>query len=90
MHHITDFFTLLHRFNGCEITTVVPGGWAERNGVELDDEIYEVGGKLFEPMTRQEKLVKTFIPDRSKLEVGDLTPLHGAITSFRLCKRFSK
>lgn len=35
---------------------MVPGGWADRNGVELDDEIFEVAHKLFEPMTRQEKL----------------------------------
>ena len=35
-------------------------------------------------------VVKTFIPEHSKLEVDDLTPLQGATTCLGLCKRFSK
>ena len=42
-------------FNGCEITTIVPCGWAEANGIELDDEIYKVDGELFEGLSAEER-----------------------------------
>ena len=45
------------KFNGVEVTTIVPGGWAERQGVEIDDEIFEVQGEEFSKMTREQKLV---------------------------------
>ena len=45
------------KFNGVEVTTVVPAGWAERQGVEIDDEIHEVQGESFAKMSREQKLV---------------------------------
>jgi len=59
---IADEPKLSMKFNGVEITTVIPGGWAERNRVEVDDEIYEVGGQPFESMSRQEKLAALQAP----------------------------
>jgi len=40
---------------GGEITTLVPGGWAERNGVELDDEVFKVDGIPVAGMLRSER-----------------------------------
>lgn len=44
------------KFNGVEITTVTKGGWAESNGIEIDDEIFEVNGKIFGGQTTEEQL----------------------------------
>lgn len=54
---IADEKKLGMKFNGVEITTIVSGGWAERVGVEIDDEIFEVNGKEFGSMSREEKLL---------------------------------
>jgi len=48
--------TLGLRFNGVEVTSLIPGRWAEKNGIEVDDEIFEVAGKAFAGLTRDERL----------------------------------
>lgn len=44
------------KFNGVEITDVVSGSWADRVGVEVDDEFVTVGGKYFKDMNNEERL----------------------------------
>ncbi len=38
-----------------EIVSVVPGGWAQSAGVEVDDEIFEIAGQPVSAMTEKEK-----------------------------------
>lgn len=44
------------KFNDVEVTVVFEGGWAAKNGVEVDDEIYKVAGRDFRTMTKEEKV----------------------------------
>lgn len=62
------------KFNGPEVTTIVEGGWAERNGVEVDDEIYMVAGKPFKTMTNAERL-KAFQEAPRPLEIQFKRPM---------------
>jgi len=44
------------KFNGVEITDVVSDSWADRAGVEVDDEFVTVNGQLFKDMNNEERL----------------------------------
>ena len=40
---------------GAEITSIFPGGWAEENGIELDDEIIAVNGVEFGGLSSEDR-----------------------------------
>ncbi|CAD7936948.1 unnamed protein product [Amoebophrya sp. A25] len=44
------------KFNGIEVTTIFDNSWAQRAGIEIDDEIHLVNGQKFYTMTREKKL----------------------------------
>eukprot|EP00392_Amoebophrya_sp_AT5.2_P017561 g17938.t1 len=43
-------------FKGARVINVTPGGWAERQGVMINDEIAEVGGTGFSNLSDEQKI----------------------------------
>lgn len=57
-----DVAKLGMRYVKTEIVHVVEGGWAAANKIEIDDEIWQVGGKDFVAMTEDERLKSLTAP----------------------------
>jgi len=51
-----DVTKLGMRYVKTEIVSIAPGGWAEKNKIEIDDEIWEINGKSFVTMTQSQRL----------------------------------
>ena len=62
-HHLDEWYTLWctdkglgFTVAGIEIVKCKSGGWAEKNGVTLDDEVFSVDGMEFGTMSKNQKI----------------------------------